>query len=236
MEVVLKFKIFSLMLLLFIACSATTLTTKADNQTVTVNKTVKVNKTKKVYKALKIKKSSMKNFAITSSKPKVASVSSTGVVKGLKKGTTTIKLVSKPTGTTYANIKVKVKNRYTKKQLRLMSSIIYSEANGECFAGKKAVGIVIMNRVASGSFPNSLDGVIYQPYQFGPVRNGSLNRSLSLYDSGKMNKDCIAAAKATLNGDKTVNYGNRTINMTGYLFFSGYVSGARLTIQNHMFK
>ena len=150
-----KFKIFSLMLLLFIACSATTITTKADNQTVTVNKTVKVNKTKKVYKALKIKKSSMKNFAITSSKPKVAAVSSTGVVKGLKKGTTTIKLVSKSTGTTNANIKVKVKNRYTKKQLRLMSSIIYSEANGECFAGKKAVGIVIMNRVASGRFPNS---------------------------------------------------------------------------------
>ena len=90
MEVVLKFKIFSLMLLLFIACSATTITTKADNQTVTVNKTVKVNKTKKVYKALKIKKSSMKNFAITSSKPKVAAVSSTGVVKGLKKGTVSI--------------------------------------------------------------------------------------------------------------------------------------------------
>ena len=54
-------------------------------------------------------------------------------------------------------------------RLRLMSAIIYSEAGAECFAGKKAVGIVIMNRVKSKSYPNSLNGVVYQPYQFGPV-------------------------------------------------------------------
>lgn len=229
-------KIFSFMLLLFIACAVGTLTVNADSQPITVNKSMKVNKTTKVYNILKIKKDSMKDYTITSSKPKVASVSSTVIVKGLKKGSSTIKLVSKSTGATYATVKVKVKNNYTKKQLRLMSSIIYSEANGECFAGKKAVGIVIMNRIKSGSFPNSLEGVIYQPYQFGPVRNGSLNRSLSLYDSGKLNKDCITAAKHTLNGDKTVKYGSRTINMSSYLFFSGYVSGARLSIQNHQFK
>ncbi|MCI8955404.1 MAG: hypothetical protein HFG29_00265 [Eubacterium sp.] len=230
-----KIKIFSFMLLLFI-CTAGTFTIKADNQPITTNKSIKVNKSTKLYKVLKVKKSTMKNYTITSSKPKVASVSSTGVVKGLKKGSSTIRLTSKSTGAVYANIKIKVKNRYNKSELKLMSSIIYSEANGECFAGKKAVGIVIMNRIKSKSFPSSLSGVIYQPYQFGPVRNGSLNRSLSLYDSGKMNKDCISAAKLTLNGDKNVKYGNRTINMTGYLFFSGYVSGARLTIQNHQFK
>lgn len=231
-----KNKIFSFMLLLFIACAVGTLTVNADSQPITVDKSIKVNKTTKVYNILKIKKDSMKNYTLTSSKPKVASVSAAGVVKGLKKGSSTIKLVSKSTGTTYATVKVKVKNNYNKKQLRLMASIIYSEANGECFAGKKAVGIVIMNRIKSGSFPNSLEGVIYQPYQFGPVRNGSLNRSLSLYDSGKLNKDCITAAKHTLNGDKIVKYGSRNINMSSYLFFSGYVSGARLSIQNHQFK
>lgn len=231
-----KNKIFSFMLLLFIACTAATFTVSANTQPITANKSIKVNKSTKVYKLLKTKKHTMKNYTITSSKPKVASVTSTGVVKGYKKGSSVIKLVSKSTGATYANIKVKVKNRYSKKQLRLMSSIIFSEAGAECFAGKKAVGIVIMNRVKSSSFPNSLDGVIYQPYQFGPVRNGSLNRSLSLYDSGRMNKDCITAAKQALNGDKTVNYGSRSINMSSYLFFSGYVSGARLSIQNHQFK
>lgn len=231
-----KNKIFSLMLLLFITCAAGTLTVNADSQPVTVNKSIKVNKTAKAYKLLKIKKNTMKNYTITSSNSKVASVSGEGVIKGLKKGSATITLVSKSTGIVYANVNVNVKNRYNKKQLRLMSSIIYSEANGECFAGKKAVGIVIMNRVKSKSYPNSLEGVIYQPYQFGPARNGSLSRSLSLYDSGKLMKECIKAAKLTLNGDKTVKYGNREINMSGYLFFSGYVSGARLSIQNHQFK
>lgn len=231
-----KIRYFSFVLLLFIACTTSTFITKADDQTVTVNKTIKVNKTTKVYSLLKIKKNTMKNYTITSSNPKVASVSAAGVVKGLKKGSSTIRLVSKESGTVYANVNITVKNRYNKQQLRLMSSIIFSEAGGECFAGKKAVGIVIMNRVKSKSFPSSVKGVIYQSGQFGPVRNGSLNRSLSLYDSGKLNKDCITAAKSTLNGDKTVNYGNRKINMSGYLFFSGYVSGARLSIQNHQFK
>lgn len=230
-----KIKIFSFMLLLFI-CTAATFTIKADTQPITTNKSIKVNKNTKLYKILKVKKSTMKNYTITSSKPKVASVSSTGVVKGLKKGSSTIELLSKSTGTAFAKVKIKVKNKYNKAELRLMSSIIFSEAGSECFAGKKAVGIVIMNRIKSNSFPGSLSGVIYQPYQFGPVRNGSLSRSLSLYDSGRLNKDCIKAAKLTLNGDKKVKYRNKTIDMSSYLFFSGYVSGARLSIQNHQFK
>ena len=230
-----KIKIFSFMLLLFI-CTATTFTIKADTQPITTNKSIKVNKNTKLYKILKVKKSTMKNYTITSSKPKVASVSSTGVVKGLKKGSSTIELLSKSTGTAFAKVKIKVKNKYNKAELRLMSSIIFSEAGSECFAGKKAVGIVIMNRIKSKSFPGSLSGVIYQPYQFGPVRNGSLSRSLSLYDSGRLNNDCIKAAKLTLNGDKKVKYRNKTIDMSSYLFFSGYVSGARLSIKNHQFK
>ena len=49
-----------------------------------------------------------------------------------------------------------------------MSSIIYSEAGDQSYAGKKAVGIVIANRVSSRSYPNTLSGVIYQPGQFSP--------------------------------------------------------------------
>ena len=158
------------------------------------------------------------------------------VIRGVKKGSSVVTLISNANQKTYATINIKVKNNYTKKQLRLMSAIIYSEAGAECFAGKKAVGIVIMNRVKSKSYPNSLNGVIYQPYQFGPVRNGSLKRSLALYDNKSLNKSCITAAKRTLNGDKNVRYKKQTINMSSYLFFSGYVSGARLSIQSHQFK
>ena len=42
--------------------------------------------------------------------------------------------------------------------------------------------------------------------------------------------------KAVLNGDKNVKLSYGTINMNSYLFFSGYVRGARLTIGGHQFK
>lgn len=132
------------------------------------------------------------------------------------------------------------KNKYTKSELRLMSCIIYAEANGEPYAGKLAVGIVVMNRKSSKSFPNTVKGVIYQKYQFGPVRNGSLKRALKEYDAGRFTssaeKACIKAAKAALNGTKKVTYRSKTHNMKGYYYFSTYVKGKRLTIKNHQFK
>lgn len=244
-----KKRFLSLALLLFTSYAVSTMTVKAAEPTqqtivqqtasttqVTATQTVKVNKNVKAYKLLKIKKKKMKNYTITSSNPRVATVSAAGVIRGVKKGSSVVTLVSNANQKTYATINIKVKNNYTKKQLRLMSAIIYSEAGAECFAGKKAVGIVIMNRVKSKSYPNSLNGVIYQPYQFGPVRNGSLKRSLALYDNKSLNKSCITAAKRTLNGDKNVRYKKQTIDMSSYLFFSGYVSGARLSIQSHQFK
>lgn len=136
--------------------------------------------------------------------------------------------------------KTTTKKKYTNAQLRLMSSIIYCEAGGEPYAGKLAVGIVIMNRKSSKSFPNTLKGVIYQKYQFGPVRNGSLSRALKEYDAGRFTssseKACIKAAKAALNGTKKVTYKSKTYNMKTFYYFSTSVKGKRLTIKNHQFK
>lgn len=132
------------------------------------------------------------------------------------------------------------KKKYTNSELRLMSCIIYAEANGEPYAGKLAVGIVVMNRKKSKSFPNTVKGVIYQKYQFGPVRNGSLKRALKEYDAGRFTssaeKACIKAAKEALNGTTKVKYGSKTHNMKGFYYFSTYVKGRRLTIKNHQFK
>ncbi|MDE7423180.1 MAG: cell wall hydrolase [Lachnospiraceae bacterium] len=136
--------------------------------------------------------------------------------------------------------KTTTKKKYTNSELRLMSCIIYAEANGEPYAGKLAVGIVVMNRKSSKSFPNTVKGVIYQKYQFGPVRNGSLNRALKEYDAGRFTssaeKQCIKAAKEALNGTKKVKYRSKTYNMKGFYYFSTYVKGKRLTIKNHQFK
>ena len=257
-----KHKFIGLLSVAFLMCASTTIAVHAENETttvenpttviavetttpvaktttpvyvksITVSKTIKVNKKASIKKDIKLNKTKLKNFTLVSNKTKVATISSSGKIKAKKAGKA---VRSKNNSALYATINVKVKNRYTKDQLRLMSSIIYSEAGDQSYAGKKAVGIVIANRVSSRSYPNTLSGVIYQPGQFTPARNGSLNRSLALYDSGRLDKGSIKAAKAVLNGDKNVKLSYGTINMNSYLFFSGYVKGARLTIGGHQFK
>ena len=51
---------------------------------------------------------------------------------------------------------------YTNSDLYLLAKCIYAEARGESYTGQVAVGAVILNRVASSSFPNTISGVIYQ--------------------------------------------------------------------------
>lgn len=188
----------------------------------------------------------------TVTEPAVANAAPLTTTKEVTKTETVTKneTVDKKTSTTTTTTKVveekkttqttTSKKKYTNAELRLMSCIIYAEANGEPYAGKLAVGIVVMNRKSSKSFPNTVKGVIYQKYQFGPVRNGSLNRAMKAYDAGKFTspaaKACVKAAKAALNGTKKVTYGSKTYNMKGYYFFSTYVRGKRLTIKNHQFK
>ena len=129
---------------------------------------------------------------------------------------------------------------YTKAQVRLLASLIYCESSNQPYAGKLAVGIVVMNRVRSGKYPDTLKGVIYQRYQFGPARNGSLARALEKYDNGGFDStaelNCIKAAKAALSGEKKVTYKGKTYNMGSFLSFSGRVSNYRLQIADHQFK
>ena len=132
------------------------------------------------------------------------------------------------------------KPSYTKEELRLLSALIFCEAGSEPYAGKVAVGIVVMNRMESRLFPGSLKDVIYQKYQFGPARNGSLSKALAAYDAGKFtatnHKESIEAAKAALEGAKSVTYNGKAIDMKSTLYFSGRVSGAKFTIAHHQFK
>ncbi len=59
--------------------------------------------------------------------------------------------------------------------ISLLSHIIYAEARGEPYSGQVAVGAVVMNRVKSSSFPNSIAGVIYQKGAFDAVSDGQIN-------------------------------------------------------------
>lgn len=76
--------------------------------------------------------------------------------------------------------------------LYLLSCCIYGEARGESYTGKVAVAAVVLNRVRSASFPNSVSGVIYQKGAFTCVADGQINLGT--------NNECTRAAQDALNG------------------------------------
>jgi N-acetylmuramoyl-L-alanine amidase len=87
---------------------------------------------------------------------------------------------------------------YNKNDLYWLSRIISAESKGESLAGKIAVGNVVLNRVASDEFPNTIYGVIFDDRwggQFAPVQNGTI------YDAPT--EESVAAAKLCLEGVST---------------------------------
>lgn len=104
----------------------------------------------------------------------------------------------------------------------LLAALIQCEAGGEPYEGQVAVGAVVLNRVASGTYPNSISEVIYQSGQFGPVSNGSLARTLS---TGTISSSCYAAAQDALAGSDPVSgathfgCGTSGIKIGGHYFF-----------------
>lgn len=59
--------------------------------------------------------------------------------------------------------------------VNLLAKLIYGEARGEPYTGQVAVGAVVLNRVKSSSFPNTISGVIYQSGAFDVVSDGQIN-------------------------------------------------------------
>ena len=82
-------------------------------------------------------------------------------------------------------------------EVALMAGILQCEA-GSSYEGMLAVGTVIMNRIASSKFPNTLKGVVYQKGQFTPASSGKLARVLA---KGP-NSSAYAAAKEVLGGKR----------------------------------
>ena len=75
---------------------------------------------------------------------------------------------------------------------KLLAKLVYAEARGESYKGQVAVAAVVLNRVSSSSFPNTISGVIYQTGAFSCVRNGSINNT--------PNDTAIRAALDAMNG------------------------------------
>ncbi len=83
----------------------------------------------------------------------------------------------------------------------LLAALIQCEAGSESYEGKVAVGAVVMNRVRSSAYPNTIHGVIYASGQFTPAMNGKVNQ---VYESGKIQEECIRAAEDALSGTSPV--------------------------------
>ena len=76
----------------------------------------------------------------------------------------------------------------------LLAALIFCEAGNQPYEGQVAVGAVVMNRVRSGSFPNTITDVIYQSGQFTPAMTGWLDSVLA--SDGYTNSAMQAAADA----------------------------------------
>ena len=78
--------------------------------------------------------------------------------------------------------------------VQLMARAINGEARGEPYEGQVAVGAVILNRVTSSQFPNTIAGVIYQSGAFTAVSDGQINSPIA------ENSSCYKAARDAMNG------------------------------------
>ena len=84
---------------------------------------------------------------------------------------------------------------------KLLANLIYCEARGESYEGKVAVGAVVINRVLSERFPNTVVGVIYAPRQFAPVTSTKNSLALALAeDRATRYPDCYRAADEAMSG------------------------------------
>ncbi len=110
---------------------------------------------------------------------------------------------------------------YSQDEINLLAALIHCEAGGESYTGKVAVGAVVLNRVNSAAFPNTISEVIYQSGQFTPASSGALAAALA---SGA-DADCYNAALDAISG----------VNPVGSCLYFHAGSGSGLTIGNQTF-
>ncbi len=116
---------------------------------------------------------------------------------------------------------------YNSNDRHLLAKVIYAEARGESYTGQVAIGAVVLNRVKDSRFPNTIAGVIYQPWAFTAVNDGQINL--------EPNNTAYQAADDALNGwDPTygsVYYYNPKTATSSWIYTTTYVT----QIGNHIF-
>ncbi len=118
-------------------------------------------------------------------------------------------------------------NTASNSDLYLLAKCVHAEARGESYTGQVAVAAVILNRVKSADFPNTIAGVIYQPWAFTAVNDGQINL--------EPNQTAYNAARDAMNGwDPTYGalyYYNAKTATNKWI----YNKKTTVTIGNHVF-
>ncbi len=116
---------------------------------------------------------------------------------------------------------------YNSNDRYLLAKVVHAEARGESYTGQVAIAAVVLNRVRDSRFPNTVAGVIYQPWAFTAVNDGQINL--------EPNAKAYQAADDALNGwDPTygsVYYYNPKTATSSWIRTTKYVT----TIGNHIF-
>ena len=116
---------------------------------------------------------------------------------------------------------------YSSADVNLLAKLIHAEARGESYQGQVAVGAVVLNRVKSSSFPNTISGVIYQKYAFTCVADGQINLT--------PNATALKAAKDAMNGwdpsGGAIYYYNPWVATSSWIFSRQ----TTVVIGNHVF-
>ena len=94
-------------------------------------------------------------------------------------------------GIDFTGAKEEVLKEIEEEEVLLLASVIHGEARGEPYEGQVAVGAVVLNRVGSSDFPDSIGEVIYQQGAFDAVQDGQINLTPNA-DSIRAAKDAIA--------------------------------------------
>ena len=116
---------------------------------------------------------------------------------------------------------------YNDADLYLLAKTIYAEGRGEPYSGQVAIGAVIMNRVRSPQFPNTISGVVYQRHAFTAVSDGQINLT--------PDDKAMKAAKDAMNGwdpsGGALYYYNPAVATSSWIFDRQTVT----VIGNHIF-
>ena len=203
--------------------------TSSSNKNVLINQKPKPTSTPKVETKSKVVAKSKQTKQNVKSELKLNGKKKQVNNKKVKKKVTQKKVVKKPKKVVKKKTTTKKTKKYSQQDLYVLSHIIHAESSGQSWDFQVAVGSVVLNRVKSKKFPNTIKGVVFQKGQYASTWDGNYNKT--------PNKQSKRVAKYLLeNGSQLPRYvifqseflqGDRVYKKMGNTYFCYYAKDVR---------